>query len=121
MFSFPKFNAKVKQQYHIFSVYVLCSGRIVCLRERTGFIDILSIYINFIYHIDRLSFIVLELDTANGLILTTRYNKFIEFWLINYRFLFETIYPQELAPEQWLGTYELDGQNIKSDIIKRMT
>ena len=57
----------------------------------------LSTYIDNFYRIDRLLFIVLELDTANGLISNKRFCKMSIFWSINYHFIFETIYPQELG------------------------
>ena len=55
------------------------------------------IYINFIYRIEHLLFIVCKSIRGKPPLLTEQFDKFIQFRSIFYRFKFETMHPQEFA------------------------
>ena len=54
-------------------------------------------HIDIIYRIDNLCSIIFELDRGKPPLPTERYDKFIDFWSINYRFRFKMILLQEFA------------------------
>ena len=71
-------------------------------------------YIEIFYRIVHLCCTVFELDRGKPPLSTEQYNKFIDFWSINYRFRFETILLQEFV---WDPLYKIKFYQDKKNYI----